>query len=68
MKYVLATVQVPDQERHYYCGPIRKGLTREALRVTNNRAEALKFSTREEAEAMLRELDAAYEVLDIDAP
>lgn len=33
MRYVLATVEVPDQERQYYAGPIRKIAGRMAHKV-----------------------------------
>lgn len=68
MKYVLATVKVPDQERQYYAAPIRKvqGAPRVVDQVTSLLDHAASFNTREEAEAMCKELDAGYNVVEVD--
>lgn len=61
MQYVLASVKVPDQERQYYAGPIRKNIQgRMADKVTHLRDLAAKFNTREEAEAMRTEIGDGF--------
>ena len=67
MRYVLATVEVPDQERQYYAGPIRKTSGRMALRITHLLDHATPFHSKEEAEAMCKELDDGYEVIPVDS-
>jgi len=67
MAYVLGTVEVPDQERQYYAGPPRKIGGRMAHEVTHNRDYATKFATREDAQAMLKELGDGYEIVAVEA-
>ena len=66
MKYLLAAVEVPGQERLYYAGPIRKIPGRMADKVTPLRNRATTFDTREEAEAMRKELGDGFNVADRD--
>jgi hypothetical protein len=68
MAYVLATVEVPGQERQYYAGLPRKiGGVRIALEVTHLSDYATRFATIEDAQAMLKQLDAGYEIVAVDA-
>lgn len=67
MKYVLAAVNVSDQEQLYYDGPKRKiPGPRTAYKVTPFVKHAATFGTREEAEAMCKELDDGYNVVEMD--
>lgn len=67
MRYVLTTVEVPNQERQYYAGPIRQISDRMAHRVTHLVEHATTFNTREEGERMRKELGGDYSVLAVDA-
>lgn len=66
MKYVLAAVEVPDQERLYYAGPVRKIQGRMADKVTPFPDRATTFDTREEAEEMRQELGDGFNVAEVD--
>jgi hypothetical protein len=63
MEYVLATVDVPGQERNYYAGPVRKIGGRMAHKVTHSLDNATRFATAEAAEAMCKELGGGYRVV-----
>lgn len=67
VKYVLTTVQVPDQERQYYAGPVRQIAGRMAHQVTRLLDHATRFNTLEEADAMSKELGRDYNVVTVDA-
>jgi hypothetical protein len=67
MPYVLGTVEVPDQERQYYAGSARKIGGRMAHKVTRVREYATRFATGEDAQAMLEELGAGYEIVALEA-
>jgi hypothetical protein len=63
MPFVIATVEVPDQQRLYYAGPKRKTAgPRKAYKTTHLREEAALFDTEEEAEEMLAGLDDGWQV------
>jgi hypothetical protein len=64
--YVLATIEVPDQERQYYSGPIRKIVGRMAHNVTPMLDHATRFDTPEEAGEMRKELGEEYNVIAVD--
>ena len=66
MRYALTTVEVPNQERQYYAGPIRKISGRMAHKVTTLLDHATIFNTPEEAEAMRKELGSEYSVVPVD--
>ena len=66
MEYVLATVDVPGQERSYYAGPDRRIGGRKPHKVTHSLSQATMFATREDAEAMRKELGAGYIVIPAD--
>jgi hypothetical protein len=66
MKCVLAAIQVPDQERQYYAGPVRKISGRMALQVTSLRDHATTFNTREAAEEVCKELGVGWNVVEVD--
>jgi hypothetical protein len=66
VRYALTTVEVADQERQYYAGPIRKVSGRMAHKVTTLLEHATIFNTPEEAEAMRRELGSEYSVVPVD--
>lgn len=66
MKYALATVEIPDQERLYYAGPVRKIAGRMADKVTPFQDRATTFDTREEAEEMRTEIGDGYSVVEVD--
>jgi hypothetical protein len=63
VRYVLATTKVPDQERQYYAGPVRKIAGRMAHKVAHVLEHATGFDTVEEAEAMCKELGAGYDIV-----
>ena len=67
VRYVLATAEVPGQERQYYAGPIRAITGRMAHKVTPMLGHATTFNTVEEAEAMCKELVGEYNVVAVDA-
>ena len=69
MKYMLAAVEVPDQERLYYAGPIREVSSpgRVAHKVTFSKDVATVFNTREEAEEWSKEFGGGYIVVEGDA-
>jgi hypothetical protein len=61
--FVIATIEVPDQERQYYAGPVRMIAGRKAHKVTHLPKHATRFETEEEAEAVLADLDDGYHVV-----
>ena len=65
MPYVLAAADVPEQERQYYAGPVRKIARRMAHKVTHSQDYATRFATIEDAEAMSTELGGGYEVVPV---
>lgn len=67
MRYVLATVEVPDEQQQYYAGPIRQIAGRMAHKVTLSPGHATSFDALEEAEAMCKELGGQYHVVAVDA-
>lgn len=66
MPYVLATLEVPDQERQYYEGPERRIGGRMAHKITHLKDRATRFVTMEAAQAMLEELGGGYEIVAVD--
>jgi hypothetical protein len=66
MRYVLATVEVPDQERQYYAGPIREITGRMAHKVAGAIEHATSFNTAKEAEAMGKELGGGFKVVAVE--
>jgi hypothetical protein len=64
--YVLATVEVPDQQREYYAGPKREIGGRMAHKVTPLIDHATSFDTAEQAETMCKELGSGYNVIAVD--
>ena len=66
MPFVIATIEVPDQERLYYAGPKRTTAgPRMAYKTTHLREAATRFDTEEEAEEMLAGLDDGYQVIPV---
>jgi hypothetical protein len=64
MPFVIATIEVPDQERLYYAGLKRKTAgPRVAYRTTHLREAATRFDAEEEAEETLAGLDDGYQVI-----
>jgi hypothetical protein len=63
MSYVLATVEVPDQQRQYYAGLDRQIFGRMAHQVTPFMDHATRFTTSDEAEARCKELGGGYIVI-----
>ena len=63
MAFVIATTDVPDQERQYYAGPVRVIAGRKAHKVTHLADGATRFETEEEADVLLADLGAGYQVI-----
>jgi hypothetical protein len=63
MAFVIATTDVPDQERQYYAGPARMIVGRKAHKTTPMEGHAARFETKAEAEAMLSDLGDGYQVV-----
>ncbi len=66
MTYVLATAEVPGQERQYYAGPMRQIAGRMAHKVTQLLDHATRFNTTEETEAMCKELGGEYKAVPVE--